>query len=73
MFAESELLQERSHLTGYFANDYFRHKNDAKLEQDSTTVYRFKARPFNRKVCNFASATKKCVMEMIALSLPNSS
>ncbi|CAE6181923.1 unnamed protein product [Arabidopsis arenosa] len=27
-----------------------RHKNDAKLEQDSTTVYRFKARPFNRKI-----------------------
>ncbi|XP_033132926.1 protein TPX2 isoform X1 [Brassica rapa] len=27
-----------------------RHKNDAKLEQDLTTVYRFKARPFNRKI-----------------------
>ncbi|KAF8095954.1 hypothetical protein N665_0320s0078 [Sinapis alba] len=27
-----------------------RHKNDAKLEHDSTTVYRFKARPFNRKI-----------------------
>ncbi|XP_010439265.1 PREDICTED: protein TPX2-like isoform X2 [Camelina sativa] len=27
-----------------------RHKTDAKLEQDSTTVYRFKARPFNRKI-----------------------
>ncbi|EOA17867.1 hypothetical protein CARUB_v10006272mg [Capsella rubella] len=27
-----------------------RHKNDAKLEQESTTVYRFKARPFNRKI-----------------------
>ncbi|CAN6987372.1 unnamed protein product [Brassica oleracea var. botrytis] len=27
-----------------------RHKNDTKLEQDSTTVYRFKARPFNRKI-----------------------
>ncbi|CAA7060127.1 unnamed protein product [Microthlaspi erraticum] len=27
-----------------------RHKTDAKLEQDSTAVYRFKARPFNRKI-----------------------
>nr|VDC74855.1 unnamed protein product [Brassica rapa] len=27
-----------------------RHNNDQKLEQDSTAVYRFKARPFNRKI-----------------------
>ncbi|KAL0699133.1 hypothetical protein Bca4012_055255 [Brassica carinata] len=27
-----------------------RNKNDAKLEQEPTTVYRFKARPFNRKI-----------------------
>ncbi|KAL1201656.1 Protein TPX2 [Cardamine amara subsp. amara] len=27
-----------------------RPKNDEKLEHDSTTVYRFKARPFNRKI-----------------------
>ncbi|KAJ0263467.1 Cell cycle regulated microtubule associated protein [Hirschfeldia incana] len=27
-----------------------RHKNDANSEQDSTAVYRFKARPFNRKI-----------------------
>ncbi|ESQ55063.1 hypothetical protein EUTSA_v10024955mg [Eutrema salsugineum] len=27
-----------------------RQKNDAKLEQDSTAVYKFKARPFNRKI-----------------------
>ncbi|XP_018454809.1 protein TPX2 isoform X3 [Raphanus sativus] len=27
-----------------------RHKDDAKLEQDATSVYRFKARPFNRKI-----------------------
>ncbi|CAG7884119.1 unnamed protein product, partial [Brassica rapa] len=27
-----------------------RQKNDANLEQDSTAVYRFKARPFNRKI-----------------------
>ncbi|XP_056865787.1 protein TPX2 isoform X2 [Raphanus sativus] len=27
-----------------------RHKNDAHSEQDSTAVYRFKARPFNRKI-----------------------
>lgn len=41
---------KRSHLTGCFTNDYFRHKNDARLEQDSTSVHRFKARPLNRKV-----------------------
>ncbi|KAG2239717.1 hypothetical protein Bca52824_091414 [Brassica carinata] len=35
---------------GCFANYYFRHKNDVNLEQDSTAVYRFKARPFNRKI-----------------------
>ncbi|CAH8391983.1 unnamed protein product [Eruca vesicaria subsp. sativa] len=27
-----------------------RHKDEEKLEQDATTVYRFKARPFNRKI-----------------------
>ncbi|VVB12015.1 unnamed protein product [Arabis nemorensis] len=27
-----------------------RQKNDSKLEKDSTAVYRFKARPFNRKI-----------------------
>ncbi|ESQ38275.1 hypothetical protein EUTSA_v10029375mg, partial [Eutrema salsugineum] len=27
-----------------------RHKNDATLDQDPTSVYRFKARPFNRKI-----------------------
>ncbi|CAN8274165.1 unnamed protein product [Cochlearia groenlandica] len=27
-----------------------RHRDDAKSEQDSTSVYRFKARPFNRKI-----------------------
>ncbi|CAD5328760.1 unnamed protein product [Arabidopsis thaliana] len=27
-----------------------RHKNDAKLEQEQPAVYRFKARPFNRKI-----------------------
>ncbi|CAH2078217.1 unnamed protein product, partial [Thlaspi arvense] len=27
-----------------------RNKNDAKVEQDSAAVYRFKARPFNRKI-----------------------
>ncbi|KAF8058503.1 hypothetical protein N665_1242s0012 [Sinapis alba] len=27
-----------------------RHKNDVNLEQDSIAVYRFKARPFNRKI-----------------------
>lgn len=68
MFAEIKLLQESSHLTGCFPNDYYRQKNDSKLEQDSTAVYRFKARPFNRKVCNFVSATRKCVLEMISLS-----
>ncbi|AEE83080.1 Cell cycle regulated microtubule associated protein [Arabidopsis thaliana] len=41
--------QEPDFATSHRANR-IRHKNDAKLEQDSTSVYRFKARPLNRKI-----------------------
>ncbi|KFK31947.1 hypothetical protein AALP_AA6G180300 [Arabis alpina] len=41
--------QEPDFATSHRANR-IRHKNDAKLDQDSASVYRFKARPFNRKI-----------------------
>lgn len=42
---------ERSHTSlAVLLNDCFRHKGNDKLDQDSTSVYRFKARPLNRKV-----------------------
>ncbi|CAN8246409.1 unnamed protein product [Cochlearia groenlandica] len=41
--------QEPDFATSHRANR-IRHKDDAKLDQDSTSVYRFKARPFNRKI-----------------------
>ncbi|XP_010455620.1 PREDICTED: protein TPX2-like [Camelina sativa] len=41
--------QEPDFATSHRANR-IRHRIDAKLEQDSTSVYRFKARPLNRKI-----------------------
>nr|VDC60674.1 unnamed protein product [Brassica rapa] len=41
--------QEPDFATSHRANR-IRHKEDAKLDQDATSVYRFKARPFNRKI-----------------------
>ncbi|VVB07695.1 unnamed protein product [Arabis nemorensis] len=41
--------QEPDFATSHRANR-IRHKHDAKLDQDSTSVYRFKARPLNRKI-----------------------
>ncbi|XP_033134824.1 protein TPX2 isoform X1 [Brassica rapa] len=41
--------QEPDFATSHRANR-IRQKDDAKLDQDATSVYRFKARPFNRKI-----------------------
>ncbi|XP_010422156.1 PREDICTED: protein TPX2-like isoform X2 [Camelina sativa] len=41
--------QEPDFATSHRANR-IRHRVDAKLDQDSTSVYRFKARPLNRKI-----------------------
>ncbi|KAJ0264824.1 hypothetical protein HA466_0012250 [Hirschfeldia incana] len=41
--------QEPDFATSHRANRT-RHKEDAKLDQDAASVYRFKARPFNRKI-----------------------